>query len=359
MTEQPSNVVAALSGGLDSSMAAALLKMAGWEVHALHFLLPAPSSTAEERIKAAQMIAGDLQIPIKIVDLRETFSQCVIEPFIHAYVEGLTPNPCVTCNQLIKFRHLIDYAKQNSIHHIATGHYARVKTSDGNPRVELWRGRDTGKDQSYFLHRLDQPCLSRVVFPLGQMTKNDVRHRALDMGLPVHSTPESQEVCFISEGDYRVFLSSRTGPKVNKRGNIINVHGEILGEHSGTYRYTIGQRHGLGIASPRPYYVKETRPDTHEVIVGRKEELYSRSVGAELFNWIGSVPCQKAMKAHAQIRYRHKAMPGRLEVLSNDRVRFIFDDPQWAVTPGQALVCYDGDQVIGGGWIKKNTLGQL
>jgi len=351
MTNQPSDVVVALSGGLDSSLAAALLKSGGWKVYGLHFLIPTSPSETEKRINAVHKIADHLQIPLKILDLKETFNQLVIDPFVHSYLKGLTPNPCIMCNQLIKFEYLFQYAEQNGIHCLATGHYVRVRTKDGSTYVDLLRGKDKRKEQSYFLHRLSQPCLSRSVFPLGDMDKDKVRRKAGEMELPVDLVSESQEICFIPEKNYRLFIENRKGVKVNKRGNIINNHGEILGEHTGTYRYTIGQRQGLGIASSRPYYVKKIRPETNEVVVGRKEELFLKRVEADSFEWIGDPPSQKVIEAQAQVRYRHIPAPGRLEVISSDKVRFIFDAPQLAITPGQALVCYQGDQVLGGGWI--------
>jgi len=355
MKAKPTSVVVAMSGGLDSSMGAALLKTAGWEVHGLHFLLPAPALITDARIKAVQRVAEHLQIPFEMIDIREDFERLIIEPFVDAYVQGITPNPCVRCNALVKFECLLRYAKENGIHFIATGHYARLGTGDEDSGVELLRGSDGHKDQSYFLHRLRQAHLSRAVFPLGEITKDEAKYQAREMGLPVHSIPESQEICFIRENDYRLFVETRRGPGVNKIGNIISVDGAKLGEHSGAFRYTIGQRHGLGIASSRPYYVIEVRPETKEVVVARKEALFSRRVEADRFHWIGKMPPERVIEAQAQIRYRHRAAPGSLEVISPDEVRFTFDGLQWAVTPGQALVCYDGDRVIGGGWIKRNT----
>ena len=353
MRKKPASVVVALSGGVDSAVAAASLRIAGWEVYGLHFLLSDSLSRTDARTAAVKQVGEHLEIPLEVLDLRKTFHRCVIDPFVDTYLKGLTPNPCVVCNQKIKFKYLIDYAKQNEIDYIATGHYVRVRKKDENQYFELLRGKDRRKDQSYFLHRLNQSFLSQAVFPLGETTKVEVRRQALEMGLPVHSVPESQEICFIPENDYRSFVERKRDLGVNKPGKIINDHGEILGQHGGTFRYTIGQRQGLGIASTRPYYVKEIRPQTNEVVVGRKEALYSGRVEAEGFNWIGEVPLQKVVESQAQIRYRHRPAPGHLEVISSDKVRFIFDEPQWAVTPGQALVFYEGERVLGGGWIRK------
>lgn len=351
MPEQPSSVVVALSGGLDSSVSAALLKSAGWEVYGLHFLLPADDSATAARKEAVQKVAAFLKIPIRTVDLREPFNQQIIDPFVDAYLQGRTPNPCVMCNPLIKFEHLLRFAERNDIRCFATGHYVKLRKKKEDSVVELLRGKDERKDQSYFLQRLNQTFLSRAVFPVGDMTKEDAAQKARKMGLPGFSTPESQDICFLPGNDYRLFLEGQRGDEINRRGNILNTQGEIVGEHKGTYRYTIGQRQGLGIASPRPYYVKELRPETNEIIVGRQEALFSRTVQTTSFNWVEDSPFKGEVTAQAQIRYRHSAASGILEVISPDKVKFTFDIPQWAITPGQFLCCYDGDRVIGGGII--------
>jgi tRNA-specific 2-thiouridylase len=347
------SVAVALSGGVDSAVAAATLRMAGWEVYGLHFLLSGSQSRIEMKTASVKSVGERLDIPLEVLDLRKAFRRFVIDPFIDDYLKGLTPNPCVVCNQMIKFEYLIDYAKQHEIDYIATGHYASIRKIAGSQYFELLRGKDRHKEQSYFLHHLNQFCLSRAIFPLGETTKEKVRKQAYKMGLSVNTIPESQEICFIPENDYRSFVERKRGPEANRPGNIIKTNGEILGEHSGTFRYTIGQRQGLGIASTRPYYVKEIRPETNEVVVGRKETLYSIKVETKGFNWIGEVPTRPVMKVQAQIRYRHKPASGQLDVISSDEVRFIFNDPQWAITPGQALVCYEGERVLGGGWIKR------
>ena len=353
ISEKPSSVAVALSGGLDSSVSAALLKTDGWAVSGLHFLLPARTAVAAARQSAVQALAEHLHIPLEIVDMREGFSRQVMDPFLEDYLQGLTPNPCVMCNPLIKFSSLVRFAEQNHIRRVATGHYVRLRKREDSPVVQLLRGLDNRKDQSYFLHRLSQNSLSRAVFPLGELTKDQVAQKAQDLGLPVISTPESQDICFLPEGDYRSLLEIQRGEAINRRGDIINKHGDVIGEHGGIHRFTIGQRQGLGIASHRPYYVQELNPRTNDVVVGRKEDLFSETAEATDFHWVEASPLEKKLSLQAQVRYRHRAATGLLEVLSPDHVKFKFDSPQWAITPGQFLCCYDGDRVIGGGVIRK------
>jgi len=352
MNLKPSTVVVALSGGVDSALAAALLKEWGWEVHGLHFLLPASPAKRKAKLASSERIAKYLGVGIAVLNLEDAFDELVIEPFVDSYIQGLTPNPCVQCNQVIKFDQLLQYARANKIQYIATGHYAEIKRPEGKS-VELWRGKDKNKEQTYFLHRLHQSHLLRTILPLGETSKRKARDLAAKLGLPGASEPESQEICFLPDEDYRLLLETRRGLGIARSGDIIDREGRKVGEHLGTYRYTIGQRHGLGVASPRPYYVMEIRPEENQVIVGRKEELFSSHVEAESFHWSAGRPSQNGVRVTAQVRYRHRAAPGRLDVVSPQEVRFSFDEPQWAITPGQALVCYEGEKVLGGGWIKK------
>ncbi len=352
-SESPSHVLLAMSGGMDSSIAAAILMEKGWKVRGLHFLLPADRLIRKQRLESTIRVSRYLDLPLEVMDLEKEFSELVIDPFVMSYLKGLTPNPCVACNELVKFSFLLSSASERGYGNIATGHYARLKKTDDG--VELLRGKDRSKDQSYFLHRLDQNCLEKAVFPLGNMLKEEAKALAAAMSLPVGTSRESQEICFLSQRDYRPFVEKWSAFLIETRGDIVDEKGEVLGGHAGAHRYTIGQRKGLGIASERPYYVKEIRPSENKVVVARREDLYSTEVTAEGFRWIIREPHDRMMAASAQIRYRHPAAPGRLEILSSDRVRFTFESPQWAVTPGQALVCYRDDKALGGGWIVRNS----
>lgn len=352
MKDRPSTVAVALSGGMDSSLGAALLKQSGWDVRGLHFLLPASPSKAGERRRLVRKVADHLGIPCDFLDLSEIFTQRVITPFIEAYLKGHTPNPCVLCNEVIKFDGLSNFAGKMGIQRIATGHYAVIK-KPSKGIFELWRGPDKNKEQSYFLHRLTQDHLSKTLFPLADLTKKAARKLGERLGLPTVSEPESQEICFIPGNDYRLFMEKREGKQISHKGDIVDRDDHKVGEHLGTYRYTIGQRHGLGIASPRPYYVMGIRPADNLIVVGRKEDLLSSRVEADDFRWMDGESPGRDLNVLAQIRYRHRPAPGRLTALSPDRVRFEFDEPQSAVTPGQALVCYEGERVLGGGWIRK------
>ncbi len=336
---------------MDSSLAAALLKAAGHRVYGLHFILPSSEVIIQQRMARVQEISEYLAISLDTVDLRSIFERDLIAPFVNAYLNGRTPNPCVRCNPLIKFEQMLRHGATHPFHFMATGHYVRIKRAGRNIPITLWRGKDPQKDQSYFLHRLSQRHLSKTIFPLGHMLKTQTRNRAREMGIVCHEDRESQEICFIPGMDYRHVVESRRKSEIPMKGPIINLHGKIVGEHKGIHRYTIGQRHGLGIASSRPYYVKALEPESNRVIVGRREDLFSTEVFATDFHWISPFEPTEHATLSAQIRYRHKPASGRLEMISSGAARFIFDEPQMAVTPGQALALYDGDQVLGGGWI--------
>ena len=353
MSRTNKRVAVALSGGLDSASAALSLMDEGWKVEGIHLILPLPAREKARKAKAVKAIGERLRIPLHLLDVRDLFHKEVINYFVRAYCSGITPNPCVVCNHLIKFKQIGAWIHGNGIEYMATGHYARTRLSSNGTDVELLRGKDTNKDQSYFLHRLNQDHLSRLIFPVGYRKKDELYREAKNMELLDSICHESQEICFIPDNDYRSFLNRQVGCSSLSSGTIIDLDGKILGIHSGTHAYTIGQRHGLGIASTEPLYVYEIRTERQEVVVGQRETLYSKTLYADDYTWIGARPSQKEIRAEAQIRYRHEPASGTLTVVSADTVYFEFDDPQWAITPGQALVCYDGEKVLGGGWIGK------
>jgi tRNA-uridine 2-sulfurtransferase len=350
MSKEKKSVAAALSGGMDSFYAARLLKDEGWDVVGVHLILPV---VQQERERSVSLLSYELDIPLFFLDVRDVFQEKVITYFINSYLNGITPNPCVVCNQLIKFEKVIEWMDDRGIDFLATGHYARVRKSPNGEYMELLKGSDGGKDQSYFLHRLSQAHLSRAVFPLGDITKEEVFLRAKGRGLPEAFHSESQEICFIRDNDYRVLLQGNMGKKIPPSGDVIDLQSKVLGSHRGIHAYTIGQRHGLGIPSKDPLYVYRIRPEKHEIVVAPREYLFSQSLIAEDFHWIGPKPNLQTITVKARIRYRHTPAEGRLTILSADSVRCDFDEPQWAITPGQALVCYEGERVLGGGWITK------
>jgi tRNA-specific 2-thiouridylase len=354
ISREPSKVVVALSGGVDSALSASILKKEGWEVHGLHFLLPGPEEIQEKKTKTVRAISAFLDIPLHLLDVRPFFEDLVLQPFREAYFNGLTPNPCVLCNEVMKFEYLSRAAKEQHIPFVATGHYARLIRRENPAGISLLRGRDAGKDQSYFLHRIAPRHLQMTLFPLGEKKKSWVRDMARKEKIPCHALPESQEICFLAGGDYRQFIEAGKRKKGGKKGRIVDRTGTFLGEHEGAHRYTIGQRKGLGIASSRPFYVKGIRTRINEIVVARKEDLYSRDVVARDVRWIEGEP-SPGKELLAQIRYRHRAAPGVLRIAGPGKIHFGFHEPQWAVTPGQALVCYEGDRVLGGGWICKEN----
>ncbi len=342
-------VVIAVSGGVDSAVSALLLKEAGYEVTALHMLLgqtdPAGSGTAGED---ARRIAESLGLPCLVRDYRRDF-QAIVDYFCDSYNRGLTPNPCVRCNPEIKFRKLCECADELGARWIATGHYARVARVAG--RFAVRRGADPAKDQSYVLHRLAQEQLARVLFPLGDRTKTDVRERARQAGLEAADAPGSQEVCFAPGRDHARLLRERCADAI-RPGPILDADGRVLGEHPGIQFFTIGQRKGLGVALGSPRYVVALDPRRNAVVIGTHDEAMSRRACVRDVVWQALPGLDAARRALVQIRYNHQPVPAALHPLPDGRVLAEFDAPQHAVTPGQAAVFYDRDIVLGGGWIE-------
>ena len=337
-------VMMALSGGVDSSVAAGILKNAG------HTVCGATLHLAGTPQHDAQMAADALGIPFYEFFEQEAFEKKVIAAFEESYKRGETPNPCIICNRLIKFGLLLDLARKLGQDYLATGHYAKLKHDAATGRTLLMRAKDPAKDQTYMLYLLTQDQLTHAMFPLGDLTKKEIREMAKDMQLPSANKPDSQDICFVPDGDYAAFLEKRSGTAYPK-GNFVNEAGEVLGQHQGIIRYTIGQRKGLGIALGQPAFVLSKNAKTNQVILGTEEKLFSRRVFADRLNWIACEKPSGGMEVTAKTRYSHKESKATLHLLDNDLVLAEFAEPQRAPAPGQAMVFYDGDVVVGGGTI--------
>lgn len=355
-------IVVAMSGGVDSSVAAAELVAAGHEVIGLSMQLYDQRDGAEsfgsccslDDLSDARRVAHALGIPHYIVNFEREFSDTVVRNFVDEYAAGRTPIPCVHCNADLKFAHLVERAAGLEAAAVATGHYARVDFDEEARRYRLLRGADPDKDQSYFLFSLTQDQLARAMFPVGHMTKPEVRRTAARLGLSVAEKPDSHEICFVPDRDAGGFVERKLaaeGRAPDISGAIVDSTGKTLGEHRGVHRYTIGQRKGLGISGKSPLYVLRLDPVHQQVVVGDKSELGQRELVATGVNWIAGAPPAGPTRVTARIRHRHADQPATVTSDGRDAAHVVFDEPQLAVTPGQAVVFYEGDAVAGGGWI--------
>lgn len=343
--------VVGLSGGVDSSAAAALLLEAGYDCIGVTMQhLPAEAANnccSLEAVVDARRVAKKLGIPHYLVDVEDTFRERVIEPFEEAYLSGITPNPCASCNRYIKFGKLWQWAQSQGADYMATGHYARIMERDG--RFELWRATDHAKDQSYILYTLTQADLAHILFPLGHLTKTDVRALAKDKGLVTAQKPDSQELCFVPQNDYRRYLEEHR-PEAADPGEMVDTTGHVIGSHRGIAFYTVGQRRGLGVSAPIPLYVVGVEPSTNQVVVGSREEAMAGGFIATEINYPDMVD-PEPFTAAVKVRSGGEPAPCFWEPLPDRRARVTLDERQWAITPGQVACAFQGDHLVAGGRI--------
>jgi tRNA-specific 2-thiouridylase len=366
----PKTIAVAMSGGVDSSAVAAMLRAEGHNVVGLTMQLwnqrrlagheGMPESVqgrccSLDDVYDARRVAETIGIPYYVVNHEERFEREVVRPFVQEYLSGRTPIPCSLCNNHLKFDQLLIVAQQIGAESLATGHYARVEFDDDLGRWLLKRPADISKDQTYFLFGLTQDQLSRTIFPLGGMTKPQVREMARSHGLALAEKPDSQEICFVPGGDYKKFLDAYLGEQgealPDTAGELVTTDGRVVGEHGGIHNFTVGQRKGLGVATGSPLYVIQIKGDAHQVVVGNQEDLYSRTLRTHRVNLISAEDLNQPMRVTVKIRHRHPAAPATIERSGADEILVTFDEAQRAITPGQAAVFYDHDVVVGGGWI--------
>ena len=365
----PPTIAVAMSGGVDSSTVAAMLRAEGhnligltmqlWNQRRLagHEGMPEQVTgrcCSLDDVYDARRVAETLGIPYYVVNHEDRFERDVVRPFVEEYLSGRTPIPCSLCNNHLKFDQLLVVARQIGADQVATGHYARVEFDDARGRWLLRRPKDTAKDQTYFLFGLTQEQLSRTLFPLGNMTKPEVRELARQAGLVIADKPDSQEICFVPGGDYKTFIDAYLAEQgdalPDTAGELVTANGEVVGEHAGIHNFTVGQRKGLGVATGSPLYVLQIKGDARQVVVGGQDELYSKTMRTKRNNLISVAELNEPVRVTVKIRHRHEPALAAIE-RDGDEIVVTFDEPQRAITPGQAAVFYDGNLVVGGGWI--------
>ena len=362
VTEKTKRVFVALSGGADSAVSAYLLVQEGYEVVGISMSIGSAGGAKENPaddshmmdVGSARRVAERLGIPLHVVDVKRDFNRHVVDYFCREYMEGRTPNPCIKCNERVKLGTLWKSAERLGAQILATGHYARVTYDSERRRYVLRKGRDRRKDQSYVLFSLSQDQLSHLRFPLGDTDKGQVRETARTLGITIADTTESQDICFIRGRNYRRYLRHRLGGHFGT-GDIVDLQGRVLGTHDGIYGYTIGQRRGLGVSVGHPLYVIDIDPVANRVIVGSESETFTDRCLAFGVNWMAAESLTEPQDVEARIRYNHPGAEATVEPIAADRVRVRFKYPQKAVTPGQAVVFYQGDLLLGGGWIERES----
>ena len=373
MLSTASTIAVAMSGGVDSSTVAAMLRAEGHKIIGLTMQLwnqrrlagheGMPESVqgrccSLDDVYDARRVAETIGIPYYVVNHEERFEREVVRPFVAEYLSGRTPIPCSLCNNHLKFDQLLIVARQIGAERIATGHYAQVAQDERTGRWLLKRPLDKSKDQTYFLFGLTQEQLSRTLFPLGGMTKPEVRELARKYSLVIAEKPDSQEICFVPGGDYKAFLNAYLAEQGSAMpeagGEMVTSDGQVIGEHLGVHNFTVGQRKGLGVATGSPLYVIQINHQTQQVVVGRDEELYSTTLRSSRINLISVAELPEPMRVAVKIRHKHQPAPARIEKVGPDQILVTFDEAQRAITPGQAAVFYDGDLVVGGGWIESS-----